>query len=573
MDYVFSVMYHADFSAQNELMSLFQILEDDPSFVIIENTEEISDDDIPPDPKPGEVIKVRGSLVSFIDRLDDELTKSLQNIDPHTPEYIERLRDEQSLYAVITRGGIWFERVEKEGYDTGGSASRIVLRRLEHIYYKVTSLSIHLIQPTSLIENLEKVTWDTVPANLDSSIAPRSTAPSDLVQVLCVYLYKHGQPMLRTRAMLYHIYNFALQNQFHRARDMLLTSHLQETIHQADIGTQICYNRAMVQLGMSAFRLGMIVDAQVCLQEICGQQRQKELLAQGVQLARYSQQQVTPEQEKLERQRQLPFHMHINLELLECIYLLCSMLMEIPSIAQAGTSPDAKKRVISKIFRRFLEYNERQVFIGPPENTRDHVMQAAKLLSQGDWKKARSLVEKIKVWDLMGKDESERIKAMLGRKIQEEGVRTYLFTYSVFYDTLSLSSLAEMFDLSITEVSQLVTMMISNDEIQGQLDHSDENLIFQRIETTKLQGLALALSEKAGALVEQNQKVMEQRINAANVGQGVNLDTTRKTTTKREGKDRERFTQGGNKDKRRGGADGTEGGERHRRPKQVRIVG
>jgi translation initiation factor 3 subunit C len=118
-------------------MSLLQILEDNTSFIIIENTEDISDDDPPPEPKPGEVVKVRGSLVSFIDRLDDELTRSLQNIDPHTTEYIERLRHEQNLYSVIVRGGIWFERIEKEGYDTGGSASRIVLRRLEHMYYKV----------------------------------------------------------------------------------------------------------------------------------------------------------------------------------------------------------------------------------------------------------------------------------------------------------------------------------------------------------------------------------------------------------------------------------------------------
>lgn len=380
--------------------------------------------------------------------------------------------------------------------------------------------------------------------------------------------------MLRTRAMLYHIYNFALQNQFHRARDMLLTSHLQETIHQADVGTQICHNRAMVQLGMCAFRLGMIVEAQGCLQEICGQQRQKELLAQGVQLARYNQQQVSPEQEKLERQRQLPFHMHINLELLECIYLVCSMLMEIPSIAQAGSSPDSKKRVISKTFRRFLEYNERQVFIGPPENTRDHVMQASKALSQGDWKKSRNLIQRIKVWDLMGKDESERIKSMLGRKIQDEGVRTYLFTYSSFYDTLSLSSLGDMFDLSMNDIRRLVTMMISNDEIRGQLDHSDENLLFQRVETTRLQGLALALSEKVSGLVEQNQKLMEQKINAANVGQGLNLDGARKSTAKRDGKDRgERFAQGGNRERRRGAVNGVEGGERQKRPKQVRIVG
>src|SRR5271156_1623394 len=124
-------------SAQNELISLIEILEENRSFVIIENTEDISLDDPPPDPQPGETVKVQGSLVSFIDRLDDELSKSLQNIDPHTTEYIERLRDEQSLYLVIVRGGIWFERIEKEGHDTQSSGSRVVLRRLEHIYYKV----------------------------------------------------------------------------------------------------------------------------------------------------------------------------------------------------------------------------------------------------------------------------------------------------------------------------------------------------------------------------------------------------------------------------------------------------
>ena len=128
-------------SAESELVQLIELLEEHREWVVIENTEDISYDDPAPEPKPGEVVKIRGSLVSFIDRLDDELTKSLQNIDPHTPEYIERLRDEQNLYAVIVRGGIWFERVEKEGYDTGGSASRVVLRRLEHIYYKVSQFN------------------------------------------------------------------------------------------------------------------------------------------------------------------------------------------------------------------------------------------------------------------------------------------------------------------------------------------------------------------------------------------------------------------------------------------------
>lgn len=53
------------------------------------------------------------------------------------------------------------------------------------------------------------------------------------------------------------------------------------------------------------------------------------------------------EQEKVEKQRLMPFHMHINLELLECVYLVSAMLLEIPYMA--AHEFDARRRMIRSV--------------------------------------------------------------------------------------------------------------------------------------------------------------------------------------------------------------------------------
>lgn len=345
---------------------------------------------------------------------------------------------------------------------------------------------------------------------MDSKITPRSKSgeASQLINTLCAYLFENSEGIIRARAMLCQIYFLALHDEYYKSRDMMLTSHLQETIANFDINSQILYNRTLVQVGLCAFRKGLVYDAQNTLQEICGSGRQKELLAQGVMIQRFHQ--VTPEQERLEKQRQLPFHMHINLELLECVYLTCSMLLEIPLLAQTGSSPDVKKRVISKTYRRMLEYHERQIFTGPPENTRDHVMQASKALAAGEWKKATDFIHSIKIWDLM--PNTENIKTMLAKQIQEEGLRTYLFTYAPFYDTLAIETLSAMFELDTRKVSAVVSKMISHEELAAALDQVTETVIFRKgVELSRLQSLALTLSDKASALIETNERTLEQR--------------------------------------------------------------
>ncbi|KAG9303985.1 hypothetical protein G9A89_005895 [Geosiphon pyriformis] len=486
-------------STQKEINQLLGILENHKQYLIREDVED-EQDEKEPSIEPGNTYGIRGSIVSFIDRLDDEFTKSLQQIDPHTIDYVERLRDETELYATITRGQIYFEK-----NNLNDNTSQVIMRRLEHLYYK----------PDQVIQTVENTVRQLLPPNMSSQITPSTVTQdsSDLIHALCVYLYKNGASLLRTRSMLCHIYHHALHNRFHMARDMLLMSHLQETIHHADVATQILHNRTMVQVGLCAFREGMIKEAQSCLQEICGTGRMKELLAQGLQLQRYAQ--LPPEQEKLDRQRQLPFHMHINLELLECAYLTCSMLLEIPSMAAAGLNPEARKKIISKPFRRMLDYNERQVFSGPPENTRDHIMGAAKALARGEWQRCQELIAAIKIWDLM--PEIQKIKDMLNRKIQEEGLRTYLFTYSASYSTLGLEQLGAMFALPINAVASIISKMIWNEELAASLDQVNNAVVLHRVEPTKVQQLALMFAEKAAAFVDNNERILEQKQQA---GQG-----------------------------------------------------
>ena len=223
--------------------------------------------------------------------------------------------------------------------------------------------------------------------------------------------------------MLCHIFHYALDNQFYRARDMLLMSHVHHSVQGMDVETQILYNRVIAQLGLSAFRAGLIDETESLLRDLYSNPTLvRERLAQGVQ-RRGPDYALTPEQEKLEKARQLPFHQHINLELLECAYLVSSMLIEVPQIALETYDAERKRDVKSRMFRRQLDSFDKQIFAGPPENKREHVVQAAKALQAGEWRKSIELIESIKIWSLMPGE--KEVKKMLGRYVQA-------FSFTIF---------------------------------------------------------------------------------------------------------------------------------------------
>ena len=184
------------------------------------------------------------------------------------------------------------------------AAAVVSLLHVEHVYYKHDSVASAVsrahafnkkwgkynnLHPASLGKLAGAIQPDDV--KLPTTVHPAAYNGNPLVVVpphdtgakmdnLCQFIFKHGDDRGRTRALLCAVYYHALHDEYHRARDLFLISHIQDVIDKADTKTMILYNRTLVTLGLCAFRQGLVQKAHDCLAAICTG-RVRELLAQG----------------------------------------------------------------------------------------------------------------------------------------------------------------------------------------------------------------------------------------------------------------------------------------------------
>ncbi len=433
-----------------------------------------------------------------------------------------RLSDEAMLVELAEAVAVYYKRV---GDDRACASVNLMI--IEHLYYKHDTVAAAVQKAHAFNKKFGNFN-DLHPAckskiDIDRSNVSSSTIhpgaymgnPSvdftpinneKKVDSLCQFIFKNGDEQMKTRALLCSVYHHALHDRYYRAKDMFLISHIQDMIEKMDVKTQILYNRALVALGLAAFRLGLINKAHDCLSGICNG-RPMELLAQRTSI-RYHER--DPEQEKLERRRQVPYHMHINPELIECCHLTSAMLLELPHLAK-GTNTDKR---ISKQFRNYLMSYDRQDFTGPPENTREHVLAASKALMAGEWKRACDYILGLDLWNLIPGDGGIKVKEMLRQRMKEEAVRIYLLTYGAHYDSIALSHICVTFDMDEATARRIISRMLFDKEISGAWDLNNI-LILYNIDPSTLQQNAQVLADAVSTLVQSNENIVELLVSPA----------------------------------------------------------
>ena len=343
--------------------------------------------DITQDENDPNMVRVPGDLATYVQRLSSDFTKSLQQTDPNTSEYVERLNNEGLYLRLATAVQEYYTRhhvVEAKGSgqptEYSMNAGRMAVKRIVHMYYKTDEVSAKLEQHAANVArfgntddhhpsckgretraagkissgdaaNSHPASWFGTPSVTDfvcsdvrttmknlcrfvfsnisgaskedmaraqlcqGTFAERFCVSSRIFVSFCFrcLLFPFSplpnppiyQPTNRpTDQLPVAVYYRALHDRYHQARDLMLMSKLEPTTY--DIQIQILYNRTVAQIGLCAFRVGLYNNSKDCLSEICGRNKQKELLAQGMSYFRGRGQDRDLEAERAERRRQVP---------------------------------------------------------------------------------------------------------------------------------------------------------------------------------------------------------------------------------------------------------------------------
>jgi len=131
----------------------------------------------------------------------------------------------------------------------------------------------------------------------------------------------------------------------------------------------------------------------------------------------------------------------------------------------------------------------------------------------GDWRGCFAMIEDLGVWKLMHEHTSKMLREKLKQMIKEVGLRTTLFAHSAYFQSIKISDLVELYELSEEQVRSIICHMIIADNLLASIDQPTGTLVPLHQEPTKLQILSQQLVKKNETFVDGTKHILDARTN------------------------------------------------------------
>ena len=407
---------------------------------------------------------LQNNLTSITEKLENELYKSLQFTDNSSIDYLTVIKHEIIFLSLCKKVENFFKNLNNKN-----SIAKIYLLVILHIYYKSEDLIKITIKKINIKLNEEDY--------LQKMLNPDS---KEYFKSLCNEIYQYLDEKNKVKSMLCNVYYLCIKNNFEEAKSLFNSSYSYEIISIfKDEQLKTLFNRTFAQLGLCAFRNGKLNECLLYLQPLCsnGTTKLKEYLSQS----------YNKENEKNilfdkdDKKRAIPYIMLINVDEIECVFYLSSMICDISNILlnKLGTCRNVKS--FGNFFSKMLINYEKQIFNGPPESNKERVLASSQFIIKGDWKNCLNDINKIKLFN-----KYSDVKNMICDKIKKVSLKCYLIFYQKEYNNINLEMLEKRFELSKDEIKKIINDMILDGELKAKWKKNTLKIISEDRDTANI---------------------------------------------------------------------------------------
>ena len=382
---VIQLRFHFWKEACDHINDIFTILENNPNIIVHEMYELVPEDEAFKDDSVlyENEFKLKGSIVGIVERIDEEFTKLLSNIDQSDmTSYQMVYQDEYLVISLLTRATHIYKRQQASINSTeNAGVVRLTMRLVDKLYYRPSSAN-------DLVFKMLKIT--------------EPSAFSFLVNE-CKFLIQQQDQKIAAKANLLLLYHLAINHHFDQAYTYFTLFSFDDLLVDVDIF--VLYNRTLCQIALCAFQLGKYECVVALLQEFVQSRNIKTLLGQTSDaFVDVKNTVVLDEFESTEKRRALVWHLHIPDDLVECALLLSMMLVELPWLAIAwkynNETPDG---YFKELYVEFIKHLANQ----PPEQSKDYVFLITQCLLNGNWQEGLDIATTLPIYGCLEQEAQE----------------------------------------------------------------------------------------------------------------------------------------------------------------------